>query len=134
MTDSKPAQDVDAKSPEVGGEAEDGKHTEESEENAVTGVRFDSDVQLIANTTVDFTQSESTGSQQQYEVQAAHEIGEVLFLASIGNLPRLQAVLQQNGVDISSDKSCDYDKRTALHVAADNGNYAVVSHAFMCDM
>ena len=122
-----------ARTPEVGREGdvqenETARRESKKGQKVAEGVRFESEVEVIVN--VEGSQgTDETRQQQGYEVKAAHEIGEVLFLASIGNLPRLQAVLQQNGVDISSEKSRDYDKRTALHVAADNGNYAVVRHA-----
>mmetsp|Transcript_2925 Transcript_2925/g.3451 ORF Transcript_2925/g.3451 Transcript_2925/m.3451 type:complete len:463 (+) Transcript_2925:99-1487(+) len=59
------------------------------------------------------------------DIAEIHKISEILFLASIGNLDRLKKSISNYNIDICTPKFRDYDKRTALHVAAACGCYAV---------
>ena len=51
---------------------------------------------------------------------------QMLFAASQGNLQRVQHLAKKHKLDITkADKSCDYDQRTALHLSASEGAFAV---------
>ena len=70
-----------------------------------------------------------TGGAQQAnfdeEFSRVHVIADILFCASVGNLRKLKQIVSLGSVDLSSDKACDYDKRTALHLSADSGSVRV---------
>ena len=61
----------------------------------------------------------------QEEFRLSRLYTDMLFLCRAGNVKTLQAFCKAKGVAVSDPAVCDYDKRTPLHLAAAEGNYAV---------
>lgn len=54
-------------------------------------------------------------------------VTELIFQASVGDLGICQRIVEEFGIEIADWwKTCDYDKRTPLHLAAGEGHFAVV--------
>lgn len=52
-------------------------------------------------------------------------ITDLLFWASIGNLPRVERIVEMINLDLTSPSIADYDMRTPLHLAAAGGSVTV---------
>ncbi len=61
----------------------------------------------------------------QEEFRLSRMYTDMLFLCRAGNVKTLQAFCEAKQVAVSDPAVCDYDKRTPLHLAAAEGNYAV---------
>eukprot|EP01117_Protostelium_nocturnum_P013044 TRINITY_DN4839_c0_g1_i1.p1 TRINITY_DN4839_c0_g1~~TRINITY_DN4839_c0_g1_i1.p1 ORF type:complete len:795 (-),score=289.99 TRINITY_DN4839_c0_g1_i1:45-2387(-) len=65
----------------------------------------------------------SMGLKGDHKGPSALAIGSLLFAASAGETDLIRSILDEGQVDVND---CDYDKRTALHVAASEGNLQTV--------
>lgn len=54
-------------------------------------------------------------------------LAELMFYVSIGDCAQVELIARGYNIDITSEKTADYDKRTPLHIAADSGSYACAS-------
>ena len=50
-----------------------------------------------------------------------NSVADLLFWCSIGNLPRVQRIVDRMSIDVASSTCRDYDMRTPLHLAASGG-------------
>ena len=82
------------------------------EDSDVAGQRSAEEVQLRVK-----------AMQEEFRLSRLHT--DLLFLCRAGNVKTLQAFCQSKGVAVSDPEVCDYDRRTPLHLAAAEGNYAV---------
>jgi len=51
---------------------------------------------------------------------------DMLFFCSVGDVQRVQEIVRTWRIDVSDSRSCDYDKRYPLHLAASEGCFSVV--------
>ncbi|GHP02835.1 hypothetical protein PPROV_000159000 [Pycnococcus provasolii] len=54
-----------------------------------------------------------------------NSVADLLFWCSIGNLPRVQRIVDRMSIDVASSTCRDYDMRTPLHLAASGGSIHV---------
>mmetsp|Transcript_10022 Transcript_10022/g.30819 ORF Transcript_10022/g.30819 Transcript_10022/m.30819 type:complete len:633 (-) Transcript_10022:60-1958(-) len=69
----------------------------------------------------------STAAAAPLPMTAAQAVAELLFASAAGDLQRVQALVSDERVPVSAD-STDYDKRSALHLAASENHINVVNY------